>query len=635
MRFSNDFLASLREWVPLSSLVGRAVTYDKRKSQPGRGDFWACCPFHHEKTPSFHVDDRKGFYHCFGCQASGDHLTFLTEHDGLPFPDAVKALADVAGIALPEPDRAEPAGFSERRTERRALEAAAQVFATLFGAAAGRAARAYAERRGLSAQTLETFGFGLAPSAPTALLRNLTEMGFEPALVERAGLALRRDDGSLRDRFRARLMVPIHDARGMVVGFGGRTLDGHEPKYLNSPQSAVFDKSALLFNAHRARGPAHRTGRLLITEGYMDAIALAQVGIGEVVASLGTALTETQIQKAWAMADEPVLCFDGDKAGRAAAWRAMDRIVPALAVGRSFQFVTLPEGDDPDDVVRNGGRAALEGLIEKARPLVDALFDREVARGTDTPERMAALETRLEAIANSIKDARLGRLYRSAFRERCFELRRAAPLRTGFAPHSRRRPIEPPIAAPADARAATVEMERTLLGLLIHRPQLIDRFSERLATMVFTSEAHEGFAGLLVECADASQPERAEELLAALPERARLVLPEIWGEPVPTVAGVGTKLMERFGILRCDPDDAFLTRCVSLFLDRLALNAEINELSEAPAHLASPQSEGRLLSMSQAIAAQTARLADEERWLADAAAALRRRSSGMEPNAPQ
>lgn len=628
MRFSPDLLASLRERVPLSEIVGRAVTWDRRKSQPGKGDYWACCPFHQEKSPSFHVEDRKGRFHCFGCHASGDHLTFLIEHDGLDFVDAVKALAERAGVPLEEAPRAE-AAERRRREVRSALEAAAALYAETLWSSPGRTARDYATGRGFSEVTLRAFGFGLAPSGQGFLSRALAKDGFREDDLEAVGLAVRRD-GALRDRFRGRLMVPIHDGRGKIVGFGGRTVEGRDPKYLNSPETPLFDKSRLLFNAHRARGPAHRAERLVIVEGYLDAVALAQAGVEEVVASLGTALTEDQIRLAWAMADEPVLCFDGDDAGRAAANRAIDRILPQLAPGKSFGFLALPDGEDPDDLVRAGGRAAFEALAGAAVPLVEAVFRREVEKGADTPERLAALEARLDALVATIPDERVGRLYRSAFRDRLFDLRR---IRSG--PSNRRPPAAPraSIAPPAAVDRALLDLERIALGLLVLRPRFIEAFGERLGTETFNNEAHAGFAALLVEVQSRSGAATADDLLAALPDRARLTLSEIWGD-----AGhpVGPRLLERFSVLECEPDDAFLARCMTLFLNRLQLRAEVAELAAEPRRFASAGggAEGRLLSMSASVDARRNALADAERALADEAALLRRRRATSGTNSP-
>jgi DNA primase len=415
-------------------------------------------------------------------------------------------------------------------------------------------------------------------------------------------------------------MVPIHDGRGRIVGFGGRTLEDREPKYLNSPETALFDKSALLFNMHRARGPVHRSGRLFIVEGYLDAVALAQAGVEEVVASLGTALTQEQVKRAWQLADEPVLCFDGDRAGRAAAHRAMDRIIPQLAGGRSFSFLALPEGQDPDDLVRAGGREAFEQLARSATPLVDAVFAREAEKGTDTPERLAALEERLEAIAKTIPDERLARLYRSAFRERVFQMRR--PRREAKAA----KVTAPPLSAPAGPDRALLDLERIILGLFILRPAFIERFEEKITADTFVSEAHAGFATLLAETYNATLPDTAEALVAALPESGRMCLAEVWGEGGHAV---GPRLRERFSIIDCDPDDAFLGRCASVFIDRLNLRAEMAELAGEPRRLAraGEAEEARLLSLSTAVQDHLNALLEAERELAEEAAMLRRRKA--------
>ena len=646
MRFSADFIAALREQVPLSQIVGRTVTWDRRKSQPGRGDYWACCPFHQEKTPSFHVDDRKGFYHCFGCQASGDHLRFLTEHKGLEFLDAMRELADLAGVPLEQEPQADNAAHTRQRRGRDALEAAASLYEATLWSASGQAARAYAGERGFSEETLRGFGFGVSPAMRTFLTRGLEREGFASSELERVGLVVRGEDG-VRDRFRGRLMVPIHDARGRLVGFGGRSLDGREPKYLNSPQGPHFDKSQLLYNAHRARGAAHRTGRLYIVEGYLDAVALAQAGIEAVVASLGTALTEPQIEAAWQLAEEPVLCFDGDKAGRAAAFRAMERIVPRLSGGRSFQFLALPEGEDPDDVVRRGGAMAFEALAKRAAPLVDAVFDRQSERGPDTPERLAAMEARLEAIAASIPDQRVARHYREAFRERAFALRRAGALsrparparsarsaqpgrsrqpgRSGWAGHPTSAIGAPPtpVPVPGPADGGLLELERIALGLLVLRPAFLERFGEELDERAFAGPPHAGFVAMLLDAYASRAPETTDALIAALPQRASASLNEIWGEPHEAV---GRQLRMRFAILDCDPDDAFLERCLRLFLDRLKLRSEVAELAHEPTRLIPTDggAESRLLSLSAAVEAHENALAEEERALAEEATALRR-----------
>ncbi|WMS40781.1 DNA primase [Acuticoccus sp. MNP-M23] len=655
LRFTQDFLASLRERVPLSEIIGRVVTWDRRKSQPGKGDLWACCPFHEERTPSFHVDDRKGFYHCFGCQQSGDHLRFLTDHQGLDFPEAVKALAEAAGVALPDTPQVDDKRERQRRAGRDALDAAAALYTKTLWGPGGRAARDYAADRGLTEATLRAFGFGLSPSPQGFLTRNLSAEGLSEADLERAGLLAKTDGGGMRERFRGRLMVPIHDGRGRMAGFGGRTLENREPKYLNSPETPLFDKSALLYNAHRARGPAHRANRLFVVEGYLDAIALAQAGLEMVVASLGTSLTEQQIKLAWQLADEPVLCYDGDSAGRQAADRALSRIVPLLTAGKSFSILTLPEGQDPDDLIRAGGVEAFEQRAASAVPLVDALFAREAAIGANTPERMAALETRLRALAGEIADDRLTALYRNAFDERLYQLRRTAlrgprdnPAGQGgqgsagkngrFSPKGGRRGAPQndmpaastaPLSAPADVSNALMELERIVLGLFILRPTLLDMHGERLYGARFLSSVHQTFAAMLLEAYGATLCDESATLISALPERARMCLNEVWGDAGD---GRGKRLINRFSILSSNPSDRFIGQCIDVFLLKLQMRGHEAELAAASDAVddGNEAAESRLISLSMAIGEQRRILEDAERALTDEAAQLRRRAASGE-----
>ncbi len=634
MRISQEFLDDLRERVSLSSVIGRFVSWDRRKSQPGKGDLWACCPFHEEKTPSFHVDDRKGFYHCFGCHQSGDHVRFLMDHQGLAFLDAVRVLCDDAGMTMPEASPAQEYREAARQRQRGALDAAAAVYQKALWGPSGRATREYAASRQLTDDTLRKFEFGLAPPMRAFLVRQLASEGVSEREMEHVGLVLRGDGGELRDRFRGRLMVPIHDGRGRMVGFGGRTLDGREPKYLNSPETALFDKSALLFNAHRARGAAHRQNRLFVVEGYLDAIALDQAGIETVVASLGTALTEHQIKLAWQLADEPILCFDGDKAGRAAAARALDRIVPLLTPGKSFQLLTLPEGKDPDDVVREGGAAAFEALAARAVPLVDAIFAHESEGDLSTPERLAALEVRLYALAMSIPDKRVGTLYRSAFRDRLFALSRAsgAPARAAKGQKGPRR-TDPPLRQPGAADGEQIELERLVLGLLIRHPVLAERLGERLSGLTFRNAAHQALAGMILETYAELLCDEPAPLLAAMPDRARMCLGEVWGDPADIT---GPRLVKRFPLLDLAPDLAFVQRCAELFLMKLELREQTAELSGTPPRHASANEvdEERLRSLYGAVETHRHAILELERSVDDDAALLRRRKSGGHTERP-
>ncbi|HEU4821445.1 MAG TPA: DNA primase, partial [Qipengyuania sp.] len=320
MALTPQWLDALRARITLSAVIGRSV----RLTKAGR-EFRACCPFHDEKSPSFYVNDAKGFYHCFGCQAHGDAIRWLTDHQGLAFMDAVKELASEAGLEVPAPDPR-----AARQAERRAgltdvTEAAQAWFVDKLKSAEGAGARAYLAKRGFSDGICRTFGFGFAPDERQALKTALSRFK-EPVLVE-AGMRIAPEDGGAKehyDRFRGRLMLPIHNARGQVIAFGGRILEARDniAKYLNSPDTPLFDKGRTLYNLHRAAPAARKSGRIVVVEGYMDVIALAQAGIAEAVAPMGTALTEHQLELLWRQVERPILCFDGDAAGQRAGLKA-------------------------------------------------------------------------------------------------------------------------------------------------------------------------------------------------------------------------------------------------------------------------------------------------------------------------
>lgn len=416
-----QWLDALRARITLSAVVGRSV----RLHKAGR-EFRACCPFHDEKTPSFYVNDAKGFYHCFGCQAHGDAIRWLTDRQGLAFMDAVKELAAEAGMELPAPDP-RAARQAERRAGLHDVTAAAQAwFVERLASAEGAGARAYLARRGLSDATAREFGFGYAPDERQALKRALPQ--FDEALLAEAGMRIAPEDGvgESYDRFRARLMLPIHDARGRVIAFGGRIVADHAgesragvAKYLNSPDTPLFDKGRTLYNLHRAAAPARKAGRIVVVEGYLDVIALAQAGIGEAVAPLGTALTEHQLELLWRHAERPILCFDGDAAGQRAALRALTRALPLLRPGHSLGIVRLPAGLDPDDLIRRQGAAAMEALLAAPQPLAEALWQFEhAAAPLSTPEDKAGLKARLLAHIDTIQHPDIRALYRRELLER-------------------------------------------------------------------------------------------------------------------------------------------------------------------------------------------------------------------------
>jgi DNA primase len=421
MRFSSNFLQEIRERIPISDVVGRRVQFDPKKSNPGRGDYWACCPFHGEKTPSFHCENDKSRYHCFGCGESGDHFTFLMKLDGMSFPEAVEMLANEAGLALPAVDPKAAEREKARASLQDVMALAAQFFRDQLQAQAGAAARAYLRDRGLSAQVQETFGLGYAPSSRSALKEFLGSKGIEKDQIEACGLVVHGPDIPVSyDRFRDRVMFPILDARSHVIAFGGRALSADVPaKYLNSPETELFSKSNVLYNYARARRATERDGNLIVVEGYMDVIALHSAGFENAVPPLGTALTERQIELAWRVGGEPILCFDGDEAGLRAAYRSVDTALAGLQAGKSLRFALLPSGEDPDDLLKRGGRDAFTDVLKSARPLADMLWNRETAgRVFDTPERRAALEATLRQILGQVKNEDVRRHYQQEMRER-------------------------------------------------------------------------------------------------------------------------------------------------------------------------------------------------------------------------
>ncbi len=412
MAFTPQWLDELRARTTLSTLIGQSV-----KLTRAGNEYKACCPFHNEKTPSFYINDAKGFYHCFGCSAHGDAIRWMTEYRGLGFVDAVKELAAAANMELPAPDP-KAAQQAERRATLHDVMADAQSwFIEQLQGVAGADARDYLKRRGISAATAAEFGFGFAPDSRGALKEALAKHG-DDKLVE-AGLLISVDGKAPYDRFRGRLMIPIQDARGRVIAFGGRILGQGEPKYLNSPDTPLFDKGRTLYNLHRAAKASRQTGRLIVVEGYMDAIALAQAGFGDVVAPLGTALTETQIEMCWKLAEKPLLCFDGDPAGQRAAIKAAGRALPLLRPAHSMRFATLPPGQDPDDLLREAGKGAMQKLLDDAVPLLEQLWRFErAAQPIDTPEDKAGLRQRLAAHVDQIGDRDIAAHYRDAFYER-------------------------------------------------------------------------------------------------------------------------------------------------------------------------------------------------------------------------
>src|SRR6202040_3024695 len=378
-------------------------------------------PFQQEKSPSFTVNDQKGFYHDFSSGKHGDIITFLMETEGVSFPEAVERLANMAGVPLPAvtPDAARHE--ERRKTLHDVMELAAKFFGDTLASRTGAKARGYLADRAISPATQLQFRIGYAQGERFALKEYLGSQGISADDMVEAGLLIAGDDIPVPyDRFRDRVMFPITDVRGRVIAFGGRALEKDvAAKYLNSPETPLFHKGDNLYNLAAARQAAHNGAQLIVVEGYVDVIAMVTSGFAGAVAPLGTALTENQLALLWKMADEPILCFDGDKAGQKAAWRAADMALPHLKPGKSLRFALLPEGQDPDDLARSGGRVAIEEVISAARGLADVIWSREIEGGTfATPERRAALEARIGELTNGIGDEVVRRYYRQDLAER-------------------------------------------------------------------------------------------------------------------------------------------------------------------------------------------------------------------------
>jgi DNA primase len=521
MTLSPQFLDELRARTTLSDLVARTT-----KLQRAGREFKACCPFHNEKTASFYVNDEKGFYHCFGCQAHGDAIRWLTDQRGLPFMDAVKELADAAGMEVPAPDPR-----SQERAERAAglyevMEGAAAWFVEQLEGVEGGAARDYLQQRGITEATRRKFGFGLAPDSRGKLRTALK--GFGNGKLVDTGLLIQPEESEREpyDRFRGRLMFPIRDARGRCLAFSGRILGSGEPKYLNSPDTPLFDKGRTLFNLHLA-GPASRAlRRVIVVEGQMDVVALDQAGFGEAVAPLGTALTEAQLGLLWKLSPTPLMCFDGDAAGQKAAIRAALRALPHVGPGRSLGFVTMPAGQDPDDLIRAGGRAAFEALLERPEPLAERLWRYEVeAEPLSTPEQRAGLRRRLMDHVGTIADGDVREQYRNEF------LRRYEALTL---PQRERRPwtprppgggrFAPPPLRPTTEEAKGVsrtgldpELARAVCLGLARFPDLIGEHTEAVATLPLPPGDTAALRDLMIEAAmlnSALDPEALNTILA-------------------------------------------------------------------------------------------------------------------------
>lgn len=505
MSLPPGFLDELRNRLSLGQVVGRKVMWDTRKSNQGKGDLWAPCPFHQEKSASFHVDDRKGFYYCFGCHAKGDAISFVRETENVGFMEAVQILAREAGMPMPAQDPRAQEKADERTVLADVMEQAVQHFRLNLQTAAAGAARDYLARRGLDAAAQARWDIGFAPENG-GVLASLTGKGVAQKLVIDAGLAAESERGGAPyDRFRGRIIFPIRDVRGRAIALGGRSLDANaRAKYLNSPETLLFDKSRTLFNHKNAREAAGKGQPLIVAEGYMDVIALAEAGFTGAVAPLGTAVTEHHLAMLWRMADEPIIALDGDTAGIRAAMRTIDIALPLLEAGKSLRFAMMPEGLDPDDLLKSKGKGAMQALLDQAIPMVQLLWQRETeGRNFDSPERKAALDKALREKITLIKDPSIRSHYGQAIKD----LRWALFSNRGAAPQGRRqaawtrnqtpwqRDLKPVASNRASALATggahqDLLRESVILATLLKSPAVFAQFEAELERMVCLDPDH-------------------------------------------------------------------------------------------------------------------------------------------------
>ncbi len=585
MSLTPQWMDELRTRISLSGVIGRSI----RVTKAGR-EFKACCPFHNEKSPSFTINDEKGFYHCFGCGAHGDVIRWMTDHQGLPFMEAVKELALQAGMEVPAPDPRAAKVAEQQKSLHDVMAAAQAFFVNALAEERGAEARRYLASRGFPQNIVREFGFGFAPDSRTALKEALS--AFPDAMLIEAGLRIVVEGKEPYDRFRGRLMLPILDPRGRVIAFGGRIMSAEKtdaPKYLNSPDTPLFDKGRTVYNLHRAAPASRQNGRVVVVEGYMDVVALAAAGIGEAVAPLGTALTEHQIERLWRLVETPTLCFDGDAAGQRAAMRAITRALPMLRPGHSLRITTLPTGMDPDDVVKRDGPQAMEGLLDDARSLVDVLWQVERdALPLATPEDKAGLKARLLAHCETIQHPDIKSLYRRELTERFGELAFARKERPPFQPRQGGqarsgqgkgpwKPAPPPLGADDKARMLKIgnglstHLLAAVLTGLIRFPGHIARHAESLARLQPEDGAIAALLDALLTLADSGQTLETAGIEPILTERG-LRLPS-----AKDYAGM------RFGFLAGNSEQASdeLSEAISMLVELPAVEEALAAATQA------------------------------------------------------
>ena len=496
MSLPPGFLEELRARISVSQVVGRKVSWDMKKSNQSKGDMWAPCPFHQEKTASFHVDDRKGFYYCFGCHAKGDAISFVKETENVNFIEAVEILAKEAGLQMPQQDPLAKEKSSYRDELFKIMELSVRFYQRSLSSAKGERAREYIKSRQLTSKIIDDFELGFAANNRTDLFDYLSDKNIPEQHIIDTGMCLRPDDGgTVYDRFRDRIMYPIRDSRGRCIAFGGRAMSKNaRAKYLNSPETKLFDKGRSLYNFSTARAALNSQSSLIVAEGYMDVIALSQANFKASVAPLGTAITKDQLTLIWRISPEPVIALDGDRAGIGAAYRLADVALPLIETGKTIKFALMPEGYDPDDLIKERGRDAMQNFVDQSISLADLLWRRETdGFSFNNPEARADLDKRLDLALSNIRDRQLKYHYQQHFKDLKWDAftkksgKKSSAIQDNT---SARTAVKGSFIANSDKKNFISLKEKVILAILVKYPNLIERNKEKLMAMEWIYKDH-------------------------------------------------------------------------------------------------------------------------------------------------
>jgi DNA primase len=623
MAFSATFLDELRSRVPVSDIVGRKVRL-KKQGREWRG----LSPFNKERTPSFFVNDQKGFYHDFSSGKHGDIFTFLMEAEGLTFPEAVEKIAEIARIPLPTVSRETEALLEKRKSLYEVLEVATEFFQSMLASRAGAVARGYLSDRGVLPNTQREFRIGYAPPDRFALKEFLGSKGITVSDMIEAGLLISGDDIPLPyDRFRDRVIIPIHDERGRVIAFGGRALKSDmQPKYLNSPETPLFHKSHTVFNFHRARAAAQKESFLIAVEGYIDAISVYQAGIKNVVALMGTAFTEDQVQTLWRLAPEPVICLDGDKAGREAAERSIDKILPLIRTGVSFRYAFLLKGD-PDEMIRHQGLERFQSVIADASPFWDMLWEKEFQNMGEirTPDQKAVFERKIMSLVALISDQLLRDSYRKRARAQLVALFKSLDWELAIKKNMRKQPSFIKRELVLQRKEPLFDTEKILLGTLIQYPDLLEIQLDRLMNIKLSGELDQFKCDIFRIFEEFDDREVVTFYKYINPDFSK-VLADVHGVVDANGQVRPTSLFNRFPILKHEPPHDFVARCVELFflmLELRELKKERDGLCSDPVRMNDDAELARVFELSKEAINMESKIAHLDQELANTAQDLR------------